>query len=70
MAWPAWLWIGTRLKFGVWLSNRVATWVGSFYVWTRVNSRRKRWWWLAALNAVSLGALVLVLFWLHRRSVH
>ena len=69
MPWPAWLWIGTRLKFGVWLSNRMTTWVGSFFVWTKVGSRRQRWLWIAAINVVSLGALVLMFYWLHRRSL-
>lgn len=68
MIWPAWLWIGTPLKFSVWMTNRVATWTGSFYVWKRARSRRRVWMWLLLLNAVSLGALCLFLFWLHARS--
>ena len=68
MIWPAWLWIGTPLKFSVWMTNRVATWTGSFYVWKRARTKRRVWMWLLLLNAVSLGALCLFLFWLHGRS--
>lgn len=68
MAWPAWLWIGTRLKFFLWLGNRLTTWIGSFVVWKRFRARRKIWVWLFLINAASLFALGLVFLWLHLRS--
>ena len=33
MPWPAWLWVSTPLKLGVYLVNRLATWLGVFYLW-------------------------------------
>lgn len=68
--WPAWLWIGTPLKFSLWLINRIATWTGVFYLWRRWRSRRHVWWWMIVVNTLSLGALGLLFFWLHLRSVH
>ena len=47
MIWPAWLWIGTPLKFSVWMTNRLATWTGSFYVWKRARSKQRVWMWLS-----------------------
>lgn len=61
MVWPHWLWIGTPLKFSLWLLNRLATWTGLLYVWRRRRSKRLFWVWLILINAVSLGALLLVL---------
>ena len=63
MVWPAWLWVGTRLKFVLWLSNRLATWTGLFFVWRRWRSRRLIWLWLSLLNLVSLGGLLWFFFW-------
>ena len=63
MVWPAWLWVGTRLKFVLWLSNRLATWTGLFFVWRRWRSRRLIWLWLGLLNLVSLGGLLWFFFW-------
>ncbi len=64
MVWPAWLWVGTRLKFSLWLANRLATWTGLVYLWRRLRSRRWFWLWVALANLVSLGVLVAVFFWL------
>ena len=69
MVWPAWLWIGTRLKFSLWLANRLATWTGVGYLWRRLRSRRWFWLWMVLANLLSLGALAAVFFWLHRSSV-
>ena len=66
---PAWLWIGTPVKFSLWLANRLATWTGVAYLWRRFRSQRGVWMWLALLNVVSLGGLCLLFFWLHTRSV-
>ena len=63
--WPAWLGIGTPLKFSLWLVNRLATWTGLRYLWKRVRSRRWAWLWIVAVNGASLGFLMLVFFWLH-----
>ena len=68
MVWPAWLWIGTRLKFSLWLTNRIATWTGIAYFWKRFRSQRFFWWWLVLMNVVSFGGLCLLFFWLHVRS--
>ena len=68
MAWPAWLWIGTPLKLKLWLGNRLATWTGMWYMWKRAHPGRRIWPWLLALNAVSLGVLVALFFWLHQRA--
>ncbi len=70
MVWPAWLWIGTPLKFTLWLLNRFLTWTGVIYVWRRFRSRKHFWAWLVLLNAVSLGGLGLLFFWLHIRLAH
>ena len=70
MIWPSWLWIGTPLKFFLWLSNRVATWTGSLYVWKRLRATRHVWWGLLVLNLVSWGGLCLLFFWLRTRPSH
>ncbi len=69
MLWPAWLWVGTPLKFSLWLANRVAAWTGLAYVWKRFRAQRHLWLWIALLNVVSLGGLVVLFFWLHAQSV-
>ena len=69
MMWPAWLWIGTRSKFALWLSNRLATWTGSFWFVKRFRGKRPLLWlWLFLINAVSFALLVMLLFWLYHRS--
>ena len=68
MLWPSWLWIGTRLKFFLWLGNRFATWTGSFYLWKRLRATRHLWVWLILVNVVSLAGLGLLFFWLHTRA--
>ena len=70
MAWPAWLWIGTRVKFFLWAGNRVATGAGSFLFWKRYRSRRGIWAWLMLLNAFSISALICLFYWLHTREAH
>ncbi len=61
---PSWLWIGTPLKFSIWFANRVVTWTGAFYVWRRFRRTHRIWFWLIVINAVSLVALVIALFFL------
>lgn len=68
MAWPSWLWVGTPLNFSLWWLNRLATWTGMLYLWKRFRSTQNVWVWLLLVNAVSLGGLCLVFFWLHVRS--
>ena len=68
MIWPPWLWIGTPMKFGLWLSNRITTWLGSFYLWRRFRSRRSLWFWLILVNVLSWGLLGAVFFWLSHRA--
>ena len=68
MIWPSWLWIGSPLKFSLWLVNRLATWTGVIYMWRRFRAQRHVWLWLVLLNLVSLGVLGVVFFWLHTRS--
>ena len=68
MVWPSWLWIGTPLKFFIWLGNRLLTWTGLYYVWTRFRSRRDFWLWFILINLTSMGGLILLLFWLHTRA--
>ena len=70
MIWPAWLWIGTPVKFATWLVNRLATWSGSFYLWKRLRSHRFFWLWFVVINTVSMGMLVAALFWLHHHFSH
>ena len=70
MVWPSWLWIGTPLKFFLWLGNRLATWTGSFFLWKRWRARRRVWLWLILVNLMSFGALGVLFFWLHTRSRH
>ena len=67
MPWPAWLWIGTPLKAGLWFGNRVFTWTGLLYFWKRFRSRRLFWLWVTLINAASLGSLGLLFLWLHLR---
>ncbi len=67
MVWPSWLWIGTRLKFLLWLVNRLLTWTGLLYVWRRFRSHRWFWLWFTVINVVSLAGLGLLFFWLHVR---
>ena len=54
---PAWLWIGTRLKFLSWLGNRIVTWAGSLVIWKRFRTKRWVWVGLLLLNLVSLSLL-------------
>ena len=68
MVWPTWLWIGTPLKFSLWLMNRIATSTGVLYLWRRLRSRRHFWAWFVLVNTVSLGLLVLLFFWIHQRA--
>ena len=70
MVWPSWLWIGTPLKFFLWLGNRLATWTGSLYFWKRFRTKKAVWAWLFLLNAVSMGSLCGLFFWLYRRAHH
>lgn len=62
MVWPAWLWIGTPLKFSIWLVNRIATWTGLYYFWSRLRASRVFWLWLVLINVLSWGALALLFF--------
>ena len=62
---PPWLWIGTPLKFFLWLGNRLATWTGSWMLWKQQRSKRRLIVGLVILNAVSFGILGAVFFWLH-----
>lgn len=70
MTWPAWLWIGSRLKLSLWLGNRVLTGTGLLYFWRRWKSKKHAWVWLLLLNLASLSALALVFFWLYQRAKH
>jgi hypothetical protein len=65
MVWPAWLAIGTPLKFSLWVFNRLATWTGLRYLSKRRRAHREFWWWVVAVNGVSWGLLILVFSWLH-----
>ena len=69
MVWPSWLWIGTRLKFSLWLGNRLATWTGLLYLWRRWRARRWFWVWFVLVNLLSIAGLAAVLFWLHRHAI-
>ena len=68
MVWPSWLWIGSSVKFFLWLGNRLATWTGSFFFWRRFRSRRRVWVWLFVINVVSLAGLCALFFWLYKRA--
>ena len=70
MAWPSWLWVGTPLKFFLWLGNRCVTWIGSLVLWRRWRDRRRVWLRLWCINLLSLGGLGLIFFWLHIRAAH
>ncbi len=70
MVWPAWLWIGTPLKFWLWFVNRLATWTGVAYLWKRFRSQRLFWVWVSLFNIVSLAGLGVLFFWLHARFSH
>ena len=67
MIWPHWLWIGTPVKFWIWLSSRVTAGLGSFVLWKRHRSGRRLWARILLLNLLSWGALILVFLWLYRR---
>ena len=67
---PSWLWIGTRLKFSLWVTNRLLTWTGGYYVWKRFRARRDFWVWIIPMNVVSFVALGGLLYWPHLRRVH
>lgn len=60
--WPAWLWIGKPLTLLLWLANRMVTWTGLVLFWKRCRTQRGVWLWIMAINALSLGALGVVLF--------
>ena len=62
MVWPSWLWIGTPLKFSLWLANRFATWTGAIYCWKRSRSRRLVWVWILLIHLASAASLVLIFF--------
>ncbi|MBI4597928.1 MAG: hypothetical protein HY737_05960 [Candidatus Omnitrophica bacterium] len=70
MAIPAWLWITSPLKLALWCFARAATWGGTAFLWKRHRRARQHFWVrLLVLNAVSIGILVGVFFWLHHRVV-
>ena len=64
MVWPAWLWVGTRLKLSLWLANRLATGTSLLYLGRRLRSRRFFWLWFILINVCSLSLLALLFFWL------
>ena len=64
MVWPAWLWIGTPFKFSLWLTNRLASGGGVWYLWWRWRAKRFFWLWVILINVVSWGGLILLFFWL------
>ncbi len=67
VGWTAW-WIGTPVKFVLWLGNRLVTGFGLALVWRRFRSSRWVWPTLIVVNVVSLGGLALVIYWIsHRR---
>lgn len=66
IGWPAWL-AWTPLTGWLWLSNRLVTWTGLFFLWKRWRTRRAAWFWLALLNVLSLSALSLVCLALRHR---
>ena len=68
MVWPGWLWIGTPVKFSLWLMNRIATGTGLLYLWRRVRSRWHFWAWFMLVNTVSLGLLAGLFFWMYQRA--
>ena len=68
MTWPAWLWLGSRLKLSLWLGNRIATWTGLYYFWKRFRARRDFWVWCLVINLVSLAVLGGVLYWIWLRA--
>ena len=70
MLWPPWMWIGTPMKFSLWLANRIATWTGAYYVWKRWRRHRYFWPLLIMINVTSIGALGLFFYWLHMRASH
>ena len=69
MWWPAWLSIGTPLKFWLWLGNRLATGAGVLSFWRRHRARRIVWVWVVLINVVSLAGLGVVFFWLSQTTV-
>ena len=70
MVWfPSWLWLGSPLKIKLWLANRLMTWTGVLYFWRRWRNHRWFWLWATLVNMVSVAALGILFFWLHRRSV-
>lgn len=64
MVWPSWLWIGTPFKFWLWLTNRLATGGGLWYLWRRLRSRRHFWLWFIVIQLLSVSVLVSLFFWL------
>jgi len=72
MPWPSWwVWVGGFAPWKLWWLgwNRLATWTGLFLFWRRFRSHRFVWLWLLLLNTVSVGALIVLLMWLKRRSL-
>ena len=67
MVWPSWLWLTSPFKWALWIFNRLATWTGLFFFWKRFRAQRHFWLWIIFINAVSMGVLALVFFWLHAR---
>ena len=62
--------VGSPLKLGVFIGNRVATWTGLLVVWQKLKGNPQRFrhflGWLVIINAVSFSLLACVLWWLHR----
>ncbi len=58
--WSPGLWFSSPLKVWLWLTNRVATYTGGFYLWKRYRTRRGFWVRMILFNLASLSVLCFV----------
>lgn len=63
--------LGSPLKVGLWIGNRLVTWTGLLYVWRRVANGPQRWRtflvWATWINPLSLGVLAGLWYYLLAR---
>ncbi len=64
--------LGSPVKLALWAGNRVATWMGLFFMWRRLKGDPNRWRTFlivgGVINLLSLGVLAAVLWALKHRG--
>lgn len=64
--------LGWVMKGLFWITNRVAAWTGSFYLWRlgRRTNRKRYYVWAVVFNLVLWGLLVGLFWWLTVHAKH